>query len=69
MGRHSRKIGGLLPNCFVATMKKFDPRALGINAFHLDRSGKQRGDFVISNLKDLGKRFLAEMRRQGEADE
>jgi FMN phosphatase YigB (HAD superfamily) len=34
------------------------PRTLGIQAFYLDRSGEQRGDFVISSLRDLGKRLL-----------
>jgi putative hydrolase of the HAD superfamily len=45
------------------------PRTLGIQAFYLDRSGKQRGDFVISNLRDFEKRLLPETKRQGEADE
>jgi HAD superfamily hydrolase (TIGR01549 family) len=31
------------------------PRALGIRAFYLDRSGEQRGDFIISDLRDLEK--------------
>lgn len=34
------------------------PRSLGIHAFYLDRSGKQDGEFVISGLRDLGKRLL-----------
>jgi putative hydrolase of the HAD superfamily len=33
------------------------PRTLGIQAFYLDRSGEQRGDFVISSLKDMEKRL------------
>ena len=33
------------------------PRSLGIEAFYLDRSGKQNGDSIVSSLKDLEKRF------------
>ena len=33
------------------------PRTLGIQAFYLDRSGEQRGDFVISSLKDMEKKL------------
>ena len=44
------------------------PRTLGIQAFYLDRSGQHKGDFVISNLEDLKKRLLIEMKRHGEAD-
>lgn len=33
------------------------PRSLGIHAFYLDRSGKQGGDSVIPELKDLEGRF------------
>jgi len=29
------------------------PRSLGINAYYLDRSGKQNGEFIISDLRDL----------------
>ncbi len=29
------------------------PRSLGIHAFYLDRSGKQKGEFILSNLKEL----------------
>jgi HAD superfamily hydrolase (TIGR01549 family) len=29
------------------------PRSLGIHAFYLDRSGKQNGDFVLRDLRDL----------------
>jgi len=31
------------------------PRRLGIHAFYLDRSGLQKGDFIISDLRDLEK--------------
>ena len=31
------------------------PRSLGIHAFYLDRSGEQRGDSIISDLRDLEK--------------
>jgi putative hydrolase of the HAD superfamily len=34
------------------------PRSLGIRAFYLDRSGKQGGESVIPELKDLEKRFF-----------
>jgi putative hydrolase of the HAD superfamily len=33
------------------------PRSLGIEAFYLDRSGKQNGDSILSNLKDLEKKL------------
>ena len=33
------------------------PRSLGIHAFYLDRSGEKKGDFVISDLRDLEKRL------------
>jgi len=33
------------------------PQQLGIHAFYLDRSGQQRGDFVLSDLRDLEKRL------------
>lgn len=33
------------------------PRSLGIHAFYLDRSGKQEGDFIITDLRDLEKRL------------
>ena len=33
------------------------PRSLGIHAFYLDRSGKQKGDFTLSDLGDFEKRF------------
>lgn len=34
------------------------PRSLGIHAFHLDRSGKQSEDSILSDLRDLEKRLL-----------
>jgi len=42
------------------------PRSLGIYAFYLDRSGEQRGDFIISDLRDLEKRLptIADCRSQ-----
>jgi FMN phosphatase YigB (HAD superfamily) len=39
---------------------KFDylvPQQLGIDAFYLDRTGQQRGDFILSDLRDLEKRL------------
>ena len=33
------------------------PRSLGIHAFYLDRSGKQRGDLILRDLRDLEKRL------------
>jgi HAD superfamily hydrolase (TIGR01549 family) len=40
------------------------PRALGIRAFYLDRSGKQGGDFIISDLRDLEKRLRISTKHQ-----
>jgi hypothetical protein len=34
------------------------PRRLGIDAFFLDRLDKQRGEFVIKDLRELEKRIL-----------
>jgi putative hydrolase of the HAD superfamily len=34
------------------------PRSLGIHAFYLDRSGEQKGEFIIPDLRDLEKRLL-----------
>jgi len=34
------------------------PRTLGIHAFYLDRLGKQKGDFVLRDLRELEKRLL-----------
>ena len=33
------------------------PQQLGIYAFYLDRTGQQRGDFILSDLRDLEKRL------------
>ena len=33
------------------------PHSLGIHAFYLDRSGEKNGDFVISDLRELERRF------------
>ena len=33
------------------------PRALGVQAFHLDRSFQRQGDFVIRDLRDLENRL------------
>jgi putative hydrolase of the HAD superfamily len=33
------------------------PRSLGIQAFYLDRSGEEEGDFTLSDLRDLEKRL------------
>jgi putative hydrolase of the HAD superfamily len=32
------------------------PQSLGIHAFYLDRSGERKGDFVLSDLRDLEKK-------------
>jgi putative hydrolase of the HAD superfamily len=43
--------------------RKFDfdvPRKLGVLAFHLDRSGTQKGEFVFHNLEEFQKTILAE---------
>ncbi len=29
------------------------PRSLGIRAYYLDRSGKEKGEFVLSDLRDI----------------
>jgi putative hydrolase of the HAD superfamily len=34
------------------------PRSLGIHAFYLNRSGEQKGEFTLLNLRDLEKRLL-----------
>jgi len=34
------------------------PRRLGIRAFYLDRSGKQKGEFILQDLRDFEKRVL-----------
>jgi HAD superfamily hydrolase (TIGR01549 family) len=41
------------------------PRRLGIHAFYLDRSGKQKGDFIISDLRDLEEKLLISTKHQG----
>jgi FMN phosphatase YigB (HAD superfamily) len=33
------------------------PRKLGIHAFYVDRTGKQKGDSILSDLKDLEKKL------------
>ena len=47
------------------------PRSLGIQAFYLDRSGGEGGDFTLSDLRDLEKRLPAalDQRRRIEAPE
>ncbi len=35
------------------------PRAVGISAYYLDRSAQQKGEFILWNLKDLGKKLLS----------
>ncbi len=45
------------------------PRKLGIHAFYLDRSGGQRGDFVLWDLKELEKRLPDEMEWKGKDTE
>ena len=42
------------------------PRSLGIHAFYLDRSGGQKGEFVIPDLRVLEKRLLEEVERSGD---
>ncbi len=32
------------------------PRSIGIHAFYLDRSGKEKGEFILSDLKELEKK-------------
>lgn len=32
------------------------PRSIGIHAFYLDRSGRKRGEFILSDLKELEKK-------------
>jgi len=34
------------------------PRSMGIHAFHIDRSGKGEGEFILSDLRELEKRVL-----------
>jgi putative hydrolase of the HAD superfamily len=36
------------------------PRKLGIQAFYLDRFGKQKGQFVLKDLSELEKRIVEE---------
>ncbi len=36
------------------------PRSIGIQAFYLDRTGKRCGDSVLSDLRDLERKLLAE---------
>ena len=41
--------------------RQFDfevPRRLGISAFHLDRSGANKGEYVIHNLRDLNQKLV-----------
>ena len=40
------------------------PRKLGIHTFYLDRSGKQKGDFTISDLRDLEEKLLISTKHQ-----
>ena len=41
------------------------PRAVGIQAFHLDRSARQDGEFILLDLRDLEERLYPIMIRQG----
>jgi len=46
----------------VGDDRKFDfdvPRRLGIQAFHLDRTGEHKGKFVIRSLEELNKKLQA----------
>jgi putative hydrolase of the HAD superfamily len=36
------------------------PRSLGIHAFYLDRSGREQGDFILRDLRDVEKRIASE---------
>ena len=40
------------------------PRSLGIRAFYLDRSGKQNGDFVLRDLRDLEEKLAISTKLQ-----
>jgi putative hydrolase of the HAD superfamily len=40
------------------------PRSLGIHAFYLDRSGKQNGDFVLRDLRDLEEKLAISTKSQ-----
>jgi putative hydrolase of the HAD superfamily len=42
------------------------PRSLGIHAFYLDRSGEQKGEFIIPDLRDLEKRLPEEGESSGD---
>jgi putative hydrolase of the HAD superfamily len=35
------------------------PRSLGLHAFFLDRSGEQKGDFTLSNLREFEEKLTA----------
>jgi len=48
----------------VGDDRNFDfdvPRSLGIIAFHLDRTGKHKGEYVIHNLEDLNKKLAGSL--------
>ncbi len=40
------------------------PRRLGIHAFYLDRSGEERGEFVLRNLRELEEKLLLSTKHQ-----
>jgi putative hydrolase of the HAD superfamily len=42
------------------------PRSLGIHAFYLDRSGEQKGEFIIPDLRDLEKKLRQEGEQPGD---
>jgi HAD superfamily hydrolase (TIGR01549 family) len=42
------------------------PRSLGIHAFYLDRSGEQKGEFIIPDLRDLEKKLPEEGEQSGD---
>jgi len=44
------------------------PRGLGIQAFYLDRSGKQMGEFILKDLSELEKRIVGEWEANKIAD-
>jgi putative hydrolase of the HAD superfamily len=54
LGVHPQKI------VHVGDHYEFDylvPRSLGIHAFYLDRSGKNQGNLILRDLRDLEKRL------------
>jgi putative hydrolase of the HAD superfamily len=42
------------------------PRSLGIHAFYLDRSGEQKGEFIIPDLRDLERKLPEKGEQSGD---